>query len=680
MTTLRPSDFLRVRLPPPRFTIPAMPSSSPNKTTESWTKITDKQVGFAVENEHSFPKRWSIEPALADDLIKTVSSDLDCLLLQHPNLSIGLREVITTLESLWNEEFGDQSTFHDSHTLGKENTTTVATRLLLKAVSRAFDHIKAIRQPAEPEVESLCAAVVEDKRARGFTAVLAELYERVGKGIFNSNIASALSPSFVQDQYWILVNKGIFYVAAYHVNWIIFAGLTGFCVGHRRDKHMFWSSPVYNHRDGGDKLTAQTLNQRRAISVLFGDAPLPEHPQRDFFLLFLAVTLRGAHDTGSAWVRILFSGLCALNFTAPDASPPLDTQFTSTGADINSTSELTEEHDAISDHDSDDTYTPSSSGSGSERSLASTTLLSGRHQLPGRWYGDLREPAYYTVKLLHLLASGNENSIYAGKLFQKGKSVAAVAIKASEDRDALMTEFRRYQALQRLMGDGIPRCYGLCVRWNTSYLVTSLVPNDPPARELSKAERGAIYEVLRKMHRAGWAHNDIVDDASRSLRNLVWNSDGHPVLIDLETATRHTCKDGCRELSIQSSPCLRLWDCFFVGCELVRQRKFFDADRHTKSSLFGPAGRKMVESAPPQIMVPSVTEGVVFSGLGGKPLGLGRPLWTRWSSSRLNGDYGAFGDRGRHILKARRETAGTWPSIVDSVVLIEAQWRLWGLR
>jgi hypothetical protein len=39
------------------------------------------------------------------------------------------------------------------------------------------------------------------------------------------------------------------------------------------------------------------------------------------------------------------------------------------------------------------------------------------------------------------------------------------------------------------MGDYLPRCYGLCVGGNTACLVTSLVPNHTPSRNLSKAER-----------------------------------------------------------------------------------------------------------------------------------------------------------------------------------------------
>jgi hypothetical protein len=50
------------------------------------------------------------------------------------------------------------------------------------------------------------------------------------------------------------------------------------------------------------------------------------------------------------------------------------------------------------------------------------------------------------------------------------------------------------------------------------------------------------------MRQAGWAHNDVVDDGSRSPRNLLWNYEGRPVLIHFVTARRHTCKEGCGEL------------------------------------------------------------------------------------------------------------------------------------
>jgi hypothetical protein len=248
------------------------------------------------------------------------------------------------------------------------------------------------------------------------------------------------------------------------------------------NKHMFWSSPVYNRCDKGQELVDETPD---GIYTFFGDTPHPNERQMDVFLLFLAVVLRGAYDKGrSPWVKTLFAKLCALSFTPPatgnTGSPSL---FTPTGEDVDVAAEPDDDN-VPSDNSDDANYTPARN-----RTSASTTLLFGPHQLTGRWYGDLGDPDDYGVRLLHLLASGPQNSVYAGELIQKDKYIAAVAIKASEDCDALMTEFQRYQALQRRMGDAIPQCYGLCVRGNTSYLVTSLVPNDTAGRELTKAER-----------------------------------------------------------------------------------------------------------------------------------------------------------------------------------------------
>ncbi|KAF8172374.1 hypothetical protein K438DRAFT_1981541 [Mycena galopus ATCC 62051] len=604
----RPSDFLRVKLPPPRFDPPVDPLT----TDSSWTKITDGQIQAA--DDLRLHDNWSVEPDLAVCLINAVASDLDKLLPAHASLLNGLKEVITTLANHWQESFADDSQYRMDNVTGLEKVTSTATKLLLQAVGKTFGHIQAIVQPPEPHVilfrtqtgppglsrtcyvdntmelgagthavdntmnldgdsdaedsdtedsdaqdsdadkpdpeSSRYIAVVEDKRPRGFTSVLAELYQRANYGVFKSDIQSARDPDFVQRPLWILVNKGLFYVGLYKVNWIIFAGVTGFCVGYRTNKHMFWSGPVYNRRN--KEFTKRTAH---ATSIFFGGAPPPttkEAKTNDVFLLFLAVTLRGAHDKGECtWIRTQFEALCALSFTPPTPTDP--SKFTRTGDDFCNTADPGETSPSGDSSGSDETYQPS----GSERSSASTTLLLGRHQLTGRWYGDLGDPDDYGVKVLHLLASGYQNSVYAGELFQKDKSVAAVAIKASEDCDALMTEFQRYQALQILMGNVIPRCYGLCVRGNTAYLVTSLVPNDTPERELTKAERAAIYAALQKMHRAGWAHNDFVDDGSQSLRNLLWDSEGRPVLIDFETATRHTCRAGCSEL-IRLQKALRL--------------------------------------------------------------------------------------------------------------------------
>jgi tRNA A-37 threonylcarbamoyl transferase component Bud32 len=61
------------------------------------------------------------------------------------------------------------------------------------------------------------------------------------------------------------------------------------------------------------------------------------------------------------------------------------------------------------------------------------------------------------------------------------------------------------------------------------------------------AHSAAVYDVLSKLHKAGWMHNDIVD-ADSALRKLAWAPSGHAVLIDLVMVTRHDCHDRCEEL------------------------------------------------------------------------------------------------------------------------------------
>jgi hypothetical protein len=244
---------------------------------------------------------------------------------------------------------------------------------------------------------------------------------------------------------------------------------------------MFWSAAFHNRRDEGEELTTGTLDPASALSHAFGNEPHPIAPQTGLLLLFLAVALRGANDKGSPWVLGMFPQLCALNFTSPPTASQPHPEFTHTGREIGADAGASDEHSASSD-----SYTLSS---GSERSLAPTPLLSGDHKFTGKWYGDLRHPDGYAVKILHYFASGYEGTVYAGELLQKGQNVSAVAVKVSGDSDALKAEFRRYRALKKLMGDSIPRCYGLCVGHNTAYLVTSLVHDHTPSRKLSKAER-----------------------------------------------------------------------------------------------------------------------------------------------------------------------------------------------
>ncbi|KAJ7212482.1 hypothetical protein GGX14DRAFT_564241 [Mycena pura] len=557
MTTPRLSGFLRVRLPPPRFTV-----SSPPPSLGSYTKISADQVLACAH--FSVPVHWSIAPDLCERLIDAASLDLDSLLLQHLNLTPGLTAVVADLVRQWDRNFG--ATPREDHSKGLETATNEASRLLLLAVMDAFeviqsstnttsDPMQSERQHSPPHVRECIidnslkrpsvsvgkpyTVGVEDKRPIGFPSVLAELSRRASCGVLDTEI-NAVSH---QPKWWIVANKGALYTGAYDVNWVVFAGLTGFCVGHRSGLHMFWSGPFHNRRDEDDEFTTATPDPAATLSHAFGNEPHPTVPQTGLLLLFLAVALRGANDKGSPWVQGIFPRLCALSFTPPSPARQPHPEFTHTGREITNADES--DDSASSSNDSGDNYT---SSSGSERSLAPTPLLSGRHRFTGKWYGDLRHTEGYAVKILDSIASGYQASVYAGELLQKGRAVSAVAVKVSNDSDALMAEFRRYLALQKLMGDSIPRCYGLCVVWNTACLVTSLVPNHAPSRKLSKAERGAVYAALRRMHEAGWTHNDVVDDGSLSPRNLLWNPEGRPVLIDLVTATRHTCKEGCSEL------------------------------------------------------------------------------------------------------------------------------------
>ncbi|KAJ7720306.1 hypothetical protein B0H14DRAFT_3520971 [Mycena olivaceomarginata] len=380
----RPSDILRVWLPPPRFKSPKN-TASPRKTTESWTKISDRQVKTA--EELSLNDSWSIEPNLAVKLIDAVSLDLDILLPPHTNLASGLTKVITKLRDSWKDTFGEDSSWQGRNAAGLENVTEKATDLLFEAVATAWSHIQAAAQPTESKKMQIGSK----------------------EGPFPCRAPLSV---LAMRPWWILVNKGLFYVGLYGVNWIIFSGVTGFCVGHRMNKHMFWSGPVYNRCDEGQELVNEIPDD---MHTFFGGVPHPNERQKNVFLLFLAVVLRGAYDKGNfPWVKTLFAKLCALSFTPP-TTENTPSPFTPTGEDVNVAAEP--DDDNVSSDNSDDLdYTPRARN----RTSASTTLLLGPHQLTGRWYGDLGDPDNYGVRLLHLLASGPQNSVYAGELFPEG--------------------------------------------------------------------------------------------------------------------------------------------------------------------------------------------------------------------------------------------------------------------
>ncbi|KAJ7821424.1 hypothetical protein B0H14DRAFT_2599189 [Mycena olivaceomarginata] len=351
----RPSDLLRIWLPPPRFNSPQN-TASPRKTrtTESWTKISDRQVKTA--GELSLNDSWSIEQKLAVDLIDAVSLDLDILLPPQPKLASSLKKS------------SPPSKNSGTNTL----KTTRDGGLVILQASR-------VSQRGQPTYFSTLLRTL-GVTFRPLSPPSPANRNRLQTGpIFPAGLRfrSALSADFVQRPWWILANK---------VRCII-------------DVIKARSSST-KHTDG--------------IYTFFGDAPHPNKRQIDVFLLFLAVVLRGAYDKGnSPWVKTLFAKLCALSFTPP-STENTPSPFTPTGEDP-------DDDNVSSDNSDDHDYTPSASN----RTSASTTLLWGPHQLTGRWYGDLGDPDDYGVRLLHLLASGPQNSVYAGELFQKDKYIAA---------------------------------------------------------------------------------------------------------------------------------------------------------------------------------------------------------------------------------------------------------------
>jgi len=255
-------------------------------------------------------------------------------------------------------------------------------------------------------------------------------------------------------------------------------------------------------------------------------------------LLFLAVVLKGAMKC-APWLQQSFPSLSGLQFTAADRDPILRQQagqYTGTGMkkeDIEKASKRS--------GDKSGDYKPTKGA----QALAPNTLWSGPRSFDGRWYGELADPAGYSVTIVRPLSYGSHGVVYAGQLWQAGFPVSEVAIKVSDDAETLRAELARYEELKDVMGHHIPRCYGVLAVDNGAFLVTELLESRDTVQ--SQHERAAIYEALSKLHEAGWMHNDIVA-AGSTLRNLVWTRSGHAVLIDLVTVSRHNCHGTCDEL------------------------------------------------------------------------------------------------------------------------------------
>ncbi|KAJ7867525.1 hypothetical protein B0H14DRAFT_336079 [Mycena olivaceomarginata] len=325
-------------------------------------------------------------------------------------------------------------------------------------------------------------------------------------------------------------------------DWMIFAGTTAYTVGCRVGDHMLWSPPFYNRRDAGDEF--QAGNAVALLALVYNNAP-PPPPQTRLHLLFLAILLKAMMAKNPSHLSAHFPNLSGLAFDIPSGEPN-DEEYESTGRDHQVESDDSSAHSGEHGDNSPD-YNPAHRHSGGHTTIAP---VSGSLVFSPRWKGELSRPAGYSVHLHEFIAQGAHGIVEAGVLFQNGAQISEVAVKRSDDRNALMGEFSVYQNL----GPSCPyvaRCLGVGIYCGTTFLVTELARNrllPQPYSRMPKSDRGAVYAALRCIHQRGWMHNDFVDH-SKTLRNLLWSNDGRPVIIDFVTAQTHNCNGACSELA-----------------------------------------------------------------------------------------------------------------------------------
>ncbi|KAK6993192.1 hypothetical protein R3P38DRAFT_2656110 [Favolaschia claudopus] len=568
------SNLLRVHLLPPRFRLAKRKESH---TTSGWAPITPRQVSTTPTG---YPVRWSIATNMAEQLIEAVSGDLDEEFKRAQTLSQPFEEVIADLQKSWNRDFGPRS--KADYTAGLEDGPVAASKLLLIAAASILDAVgdatghAPLTQWQQEYYLASCkmdnllksgdVVIVgdENKPATDLPQVLCSLGKRADLGSFKVEI----SPLSGQPKWWLVVNKGALYATVYKINWILFSGLTTFCVGYRQGDHMYWSAPLPNRRDAGDEFENETPETTKTV---FGDNVHPGS-QHDLLLLYVAVTARGAADKGIAWVQQAFPRLCNLQFKPPSEyeapkpkpdceNPNAENQgFDSTGRD-----DIEREDPGPNDADddnsaggnsSDSSYSQSTSDSSNSSQIGQTVVMSGEHSLTGTWRGLLQQQGY-TILIQDLLSDRYQCSVYGAELCQFGQTVSKVVVKMSTEPTALEKEYKAYSVLNKSMHGSIPTCYGLCMGANFTCLVTDWVSGQMRFNSLTRPERGAVYALVRRLHEAGWSHNDLVDPDC--IRNILWNSDNRPMLIDLETARHHKClgRGRCSEL-MQTQKVLKL--------------------------------------------------------------------------------------------------------------------------
>jgi hypothetical protein len=279
----------------------------------------------------------------------------------------------------------------------------------------------------------------------------------------------------------------------YEMDWLVFAGITVYCVGYRSGKHMFWC-PVYNRRDTEDEVTPNTP---AALAAIFGSEPPSPHPQTGLPLLVIAIMLKGA-EKHYPWLSPNFPALFNLHLPIPVGNPDT-TDFSRYGRDPGGSSDESGSGSGSEGNDGDKSGDfdggPAPLGDKSTRITrlsGSTTLVSGQQKFTGNWLGELARFTGHSVHIRNRLSEGCHGVVYAAELVRNGKLISAVAVKISDDKHGLLTEFSRYEELKERMGPYVPHCYGICVASGTAFLITSLVHDHGPKHELTIAERYGI--------------------------------------------------------------------------------------------------------------------------------------------------------------------------------------------
>ncbi|KAJ6591154.1 hypothetical protein DFH09DRAFT_195081 [Mycena vulgaris] len=407
MITQRPSAILRCRLLPQTISI----SNVPSRNT-GFTHISEGQVVQA--KQLSAPTRWSIAPDLGNKLIEALENDLD-LLPQHPTLNGVLTQATLRLVNDWSDLFGDDTACDYDQ---QESATTDASRLLLlgfgTAAFRAIQtsattagtttstaQLKFRPKLGAPAASSfkidntLClnsAATqimgMEDKHASLLPWASMQLARR---GLNCGVVDVEKDAPKHQPNWWVMANKGALYTAAYDMDWVVFGGMTVYCVGYRTGHHMLWC-PVYNRRDSGNEVIPQTA---QALAAIFPEESPPSDPQTGLPLLFLAIILKGIIAKGGcSWLPQMFAHLSSLTFAIPPGKPNVK-DYTAHGRDPSESSGESSS-DSGNDGDENGDFTSDSSrhsdnSSRITRSSGSTTLVSGQHRITGTWFGELAQ-------------------------------------------------------------------------------------------------------------------------------------------------------------------------------------------------------------------------------------------------------------------------------------------------